>query len=227
MTCLTVLMVYVIGLNTNLFGVKTGVSHGKIDDYLAPGCPARSVPSLAQMTPAVLVELRSAVRKVMRGRHGTLYQLGVVTPEEPWSDNSPQSSVALFRHATQVPAGYEMRWWASDRDDIAADVFVFSLASDAQKFFERASSDRCRPAGVNALITSPQSARDVAWRNPDGVGQEDVYILRGHRVYRVSDVLASSSRMAGGASQERQRGLMIVNTLACSLPDAGCRTSGH
>ena len=122
------------------------------------------------------------------------------------------------------PAGYEMRQWARDGDDIVADVFVFAQTSQARDFFGRASSTRCRPAGARIPVSSPPNARDIVWRNPDGVVQEDVYLLRGQRVYRVSDVRPQSPGTTP-SSTEQQIAFSIVNGLGCALPRSNCLAS--
>jgi hypothetical protein len=122
-----------------------------------------------------------------------------------------------------VPGAYEMRWWAPDRDDVVADVFVFERVAQARDFFERASSARCRPAGVQMPASSPLHARDLVWLNPDDVFQEDVYLLRGQRVYRVGDVRQPQGGRMGPSVAERRVAFSIVNGLACALADSGCR----
>jgi hypothetical protein len=58
------------------------------------------------------------------------------------------------------------------------------------------------------------------WRNPENFAQEDVYLLRGRRVYRVAVVLAG----AGGTSTvgSRKSAFSLVDELACALPEAAC-----
>ncbi len=95
--------------------------------------------------------------------------------------------------------------------------------SQARDFFQRASSAHCRPAGAQIPVPSPPNARDLVWRNPDEVIQDDVYLLRGSRVYRISDVRPQNPRVSPRSTEQRI-GLSIVNNLACALPEANCRT---
>ncbi len=120
--------------------------------------------------------------------------------------------------APEGPGGYELRWWDDDKDDVVADVLQFGDPAAAMDYFRLAASARCRPAGAAVAASSPPGGRDIAWRNPDGALQQDLFILRGARVYRVSVVLAGSE--AGLAA--RDGGFALADALACELPQAGC-----
>ena len=223
LACLGALVFYTLATRTDVVGLGTGTGGSSTGGAWALGCPARGAPSVARVAPGYLAELRSGVRRVMRGRHGRLYQLGTLVSEDAWSDNSPRPGAVLLPNVALVPGAYEMRWWAPDRDDVAADVFVFTGASQANDFFERASSVRCRRAGVQMPVSSLPHARDLMWLNPDDVFQEDVYLLRGQRVYRVGDVRQRQGGRAGPSAAERRVAFSIVNGLACALPGSGCR----
>jgi hypothetical protein len=150
---------------------------------------------------------------------GRLYEEGTITSRNAWSDNEP-TGPAVSPTATR-PGGYEMRWWAPNNDDIVADVFVFSSRRQAGQFFERAASVRCRHGARQATTATPPLARNLAWVNPDLVGESDVYLLRGTRVYRVADVPAGESTGVG-AEILLERASRTVDTLACLLPEARC-----
>lgn len=64
-----------------------------------------------------------------------MYEAGIVTSENAWSDNPPQPSTVQPPKVTRVSGAYEMRWWAPNRDDIVADVFVFDQTGQARDFF--------------------------------------------------------------------------------------------
>jgi hypothetical protein len=87
---------------------------------------------------------------------------------------------------------------------------------------ERAASGRCRVKGRLVAAARPPQARNVAWTNPYGFAEADVYLARGSRVYRVADVPAGE----GGGSTARGSGLshafLTIDTLACLLPQARC-----
>lgn len=142
------------------------------------------------------------------------YELGPIDSIAAWSDSNPGTSI------TTDQAGYEMRWWMRNRDDVVADAWVFSDAMQAHDYFTRASSSRCRPASTAVAASFPPGGRDVEWRNPDGFAQEDLYLLRGRRVYRVSVVKAGVGASATVAA--RLAAFSLINELACALPDAGC-----
>jgi hypothetical protein len=113
-----------------------------------------------------------------------------------------------------------MRWWIRNRDDVVADAWVFTDIGQAHDFFARASSAKCRTASTAVAASFPPGGRDVEWRNPDGFVQQDLYLLRGRRVYRVSVVKSGAGSSATAA--DRIAAFSMVNHLACALPGAGC-----
>jgi hypothetical protein len=211
------LAVYALATRTSVFGTTGAVAGG--DAGLATNCPSQSVPSVEIVNRATLRGLREDLRGVMSGRERRLYEQGVATSSDAWSDSEPGKPTALPAGAHD-PGGYEMRWWSAGKDDVVADVFVFAGPNQARAFFERASSTRCRTASTTLAASSPPGGRNLVWRNPDNFTQEDVYLLRGRRVYRVAVVLAR----AGNAStaESRKTGFSLVNELACTLPEAAC-----
>ena len=64
----------------------------------------------------------------------------------------PQTAILVEPQAGSVPAGYEVRWWALDRegneDDVAADVLEFATERRAGEALARAASTRCRRDGT-------------------------------------------------------------------------------
>lgn len=222
LSCLAVLVSYLVVTRAGLFGAGGEVSEA-LGGLWAPGCPSRAAPSVARAAPGGLLELRSDLRGVARGVvPRRLYRLGTVTSDNAWSDNFPQRVVISHTGPALMPGGYEMRWWAT-RTDLVDDAWVFDQAGEARRFFDLAASPRCRREGARVPMSSPPGARGLVWRNPDAVVQEDVFFLRGDRVYRVSGVRDQGGRQA---RREQRIGFAIASGVACALPDAGCRDAG-
>lgn len=186
------------------------------------GCPSEGVPRVLNVSAGYMSGLRKTVARVLPLRIGRLYAEGTVTASYAWSDNSPSPSPPT--PGTPRPAGYEMRWWAPDNDDIVADVLVFATASKAREFVKRASSVRCRNASKQAPASWPPRASNLRWDNPDGVAQADVLFARGSRAFRVSDVPAGEPRIK--ARTNLRRAFLVVDDLACLLPEADCSGPG-
>lgn len=216
---LAALVVYVLATRTE--ALSTASSTAGAGASTAVGCAAaEGAPSVETVSRATLWGLREDLRGVMFDRRRRLYEQGVVASSNAWSDNQPGTRMSLPA-GPRDPGAYELRWWAADRDDVVADGFVFAHASQARTFFERASSTHCRPSSVALAASSPPGGRNLAWRNPDSFAQEDVYLLRGAHVYRVSVVRAGAGRSTTPAG--RSAAFSLVNGLACALPGAGCR----
>ncbi len=213
---LAALVVYLVASSTGALGLADGPS----DDIVILGdCPVAGAPSAATVPRGQLVGLRRDIRRVVSFERGLRpYELGPIGSIAAWSDSEPGTSSALPRSSDQ--AGYEMRWWMRSRDDVGADVWVFADARRAHDYFMRASSSKCRPASTAVVASFPPGGRDLEWRNPDGFVQEDLYLLRGRRVYRVLVVKAGVG--ASATAEDRSAAFSMVNRLACALPSAGC-----
>jgi hypothetical protein len=133
--CLGALVVYVFAARTSVLRANSAVAK----------CPSESAPHVIAATAADLSGLRASVARVMPGRIGRLYEEGTIEASNAWSDNSP--SLPPLSPTAPRPAGYEMRWWAPNGDDIGADVFVFAGPRKAREFLADADSTRCRPYG--------------------------------------------------------------------------------
>jgi hypothetical protein len=183
-------------------------------------CPIAGAPSVIDISRSRLAGLRRDIRRVISLEPGLRpYELGTSSSLAAWSDAEPGTSSAL-PDGPDIPGGYEMRWWMRNRDDLVADAWVFAGTGQAHDFLVRASSVRCRTASTAVAASFPSGGRDLEWRNPEGYVQEDVFLLRGRRVYRVSVVVAGAGGSATAA--KRKAAFLLVNDLACTLPGAGC-----
>lgn len=175
-------------------------------------------PAVLRVAPQRLGGLREAVARVLPDRLGRLYEEGAVTGATAWSDDEPLPPAVSV--TARRPAGYEMRWWAPDGDDVVADVYEFANGKAAQRFLDLAGSGRCRRRAREQPSERPAQARNVSWVNPDGASEVDLYMARGPRVYRVADAPAVSP----GRGPQLARALYTIDLLACLLPEAGCRS---
>jgi len=196
------------------------------------GCPGRGAPEVKSIPGADLTALRNVVSPIMPPRVGRVYETGTITTSNLWSDANPLRSSSSSSLASSVPAGYEVRWWALDRegseDDVVADVFEFATERQAEDALTRAASTRCRRDGVAHVARFPSGAGNLFWVNPDNAQQWDVLLVRGHRLYRVSDVPPEyllTTTPPAQRSLERRRAPSTVELLACALPGAACRAS--
>jgi uncharacterized RDD family membrane protein YckC len=188
----------------------------------AQGAPSWCVPDALPMPVRVdlqeLRRLRRSLLDVVAYVGSPRYAWGVVGAENMWSDDSPQRLIASRSANGLYPAGYETRQWAANGDDVVTDVLLFADARTASSFFAEAAGAHCRRGAARRTVAAPGRAANLTWVNPDGFRQEDVFLLRDRRVYRIADV-----RARGAEGAEQQAGLRVVDTLACLLPQAGCR----
>lgn len=183
-------------------------------------CALGNLPALATVDFRGLLELRASLLAVMEPLRTRRYASGTVQPENMWSDDPPHRIASARLPDGRWPAGYEMRTWAGNGDDIAADVLLFATESQARTFFGQAAGAHCHRAGRAAPAPSPALARNLIWVNPDGPTEDDAFLLAGRRVYRIVDVRARQPiRPSGGGGQAS---VSIVDHLACSLAGAGC-----
>jgi hypothetical protein len=198
------------------------ISNGPTVGAAAPeNCPAGRAPSVETIRRTQLLGLREGLRRIMFfDKSLRPYEQGLVASSSAWSDSEPGTHKSLPLNPRD-PGGYEMRWWMANGDDVGADVMVFASRRQARDFFMRASSTRCRPASAALAASFPPGGRNLKWRNPDGFAQEDVYLLRGRRVYRVAVVKAGAGGSITAAAQSAA--FSLVNSLACALPDAACQ----
>jgi hypothetical protein len=176
------------------------------------------------VAPTELGALRESVARVLPGRIGRLYEEGTISGSSFWSDERPAGPT--ISTTARREAGYEMRWWAPNGDDVVADVLVFGSPLQAADFLGRAAERRCGHALLSSAANQPPQGRNVAWLNPDGVAETDVYLARGSRVYRVADV-PSGQRQNHLTVSRLRRTLATVDALACLLPGAHCASESR
>jgi hypothetical protein len=188
----------------------------------ADGCTGAGAgtPQALSVAPGELGSLRASVARVLPERVGHLYEEGTVSGSNFWSDDSPSGPTVSARARRE--GGYEMRWWAPNGDDVVADVLLFASSGQAAEFLRLAAAGRCGHALLSGAADRPPQGRNLAWLNPDGVAEADVYLQRGRRVYRVGDVPAGQRQQPLPPGPRLRRALAGVDTLACLLPGADC-----
>lgn len=212
-------------------------------------CPVADAPTLATVSRTQLLRLRDEVGRVVSfDPRLRPYEQGLVGATVAWSDAEPDAYAALSlgRDGGQsgasrrsdggahgpnggtrggaeerVPGGYEMRWWMPNGDDLVADGLVFPSAMDAQSFLRQATKTNCRPGGSVHDASFPAGGRNLGWVNPDHFAQQDLYLQRKRRVYRVAVVKAGVSDSI--ASHAEAEAFALVDGLACFLRGTGCR----
>ncbi len=214
---LLVLLAILAGLATYALTSWSGIGGGHSS---AAECPRDGAPELTAVAPGEVAALRAGLRRVVFFAPGLRpYEEGPAQASFAWSDAEPGHHGSVPSVPRQ-PGGWEMRWWMPTRDDVVADAFVFGEEEEAREFVRRATATGCRPAGRSRAAPVPRGARDLGWVNPEGFAQEDAYLRRGRRVYRISVVRPGSEGRPTRA--ERRTGWEIANALACALPGAGC-----
>lgn len=193
-------------------------------------CPIDEAPVLAAVSPARLAGFERDLEGMIASREArfpeekglTPYEQGVVSESAAWTDMEPGDGGVPA--SGEQPGGFEMRWWTVGRDDVVGDIFLFKNAADAKQYLELAVSPKCRPKASQRPALFPPDARNLEWSNPFSYAQQDVYLQRGPRVYRVSVVQPGVHSTVGAAM--RLQGFHLVNELACDLPGAGCGGEG-
>jgi hypothetical protein len=225
---LAVAVLALLSVRGGLFDLGSGPAQASGDAFPA-GCPGRGAPEVKSIPGRDLAALRNAVSRIMPPRVGRVYEAGTITASNLWSDDQPSSSSGS--PTSSVPAGYEVRWWALDRqgneDDVVADVLEFATERQAEDALARAASTRCRRDGAAYAAHFPSGASNLFWVNPDNAQQWDVLFVRGSRLYRVDDVPPGYPPATGPAQRalERRRADSTVELLACALPGAACQAS--
>jgi hypothetical protein len=182
-----------------------------------------AVPEVESVPPKEIGGLREDVARALPQRVGRLYEEGTVRASVAWSDEEP-APPATSPQAPR-PAGYEMRWWAPNGDDVVADVLVFASDSRAKRYLALASSARCHESASRGLALHPPLAHNLSWLNPDGALQADVFFARGTRVYRIADAPAGGSPEVVRTGGALDHAFATIDVLGCLLPSAHCTPS--
>jgi hypothetical protein len=218
-------VVLLLGTRTSLLsavGIGGGDAQGASSS--STWCAPPGLPAPADVDLEELVALRAGLLRVFELYGGRWYAGGIATPEDMWSDDLPLRPRSSRLADGLWPAGYEMRWWTRDYD-VGADALMFGGSRQAYGFFQEAASTDCHRDGVLWPAFSPPRARNLAWVNPDGARQSDVFLLRGSRVYRIV-VVRLQGAPAETVQEERRTAASLLDALACILPDAWCPASG-
>lgn len=229
---LTLLLVCLLAAAIALVGTRGawfGLGGAQAGDGLFPaGCPGARAPEVASVARGALPALREQLSAIVPAPLGRVYEAGSITTSHLWTDDDPQPPSSN----SKVPAGYEIRWWALDRDgdedDVAADVLEFATPAQARDALALAVSPRCRRDADVRTARFPAGASELHWLNPDDAQQWDMTFSRGRRLYRVGDVPPEylfTTTAPRQAALERARDETTPQALACALPNAGCPTA--
>ena len=198
------------------------------DTLFAAGCPGARAPEVASVARRALPALREQLSAIVPKPLGRSYEAGSITTSHLWTDDRPQPPSS----SSTVPAAYEIRWWALDRDgsedDIGADVLEFATSAQARTALALAVSPRCRTHATAGSARFPAGASELHWVNPDRAQEWDVLFSRGRRLYRVGDVPPEYLFTATGPRHdalERTRDEKTPQAVSCALPEAGCPAS--
>jgi hypothetical protein len=192
---------------------------GASSPKLAACVGGHGAPEVRRVPAGYLSGLRESVAQVVPERLARLYEEGTILAQSAWSDEEP--SPPPVSPAAKRPAGYEMRWWAPNGDDVVADVLSFSSARAAGMFIALAGDEHCRVHARSHAPAGPPRVSNITWLNPDGAAEADVYMRRGSRVYRIADAPAGQ-HLGKVRAGSLLRTLATVDALACLLPGAHC-----
>jgi hypothetical protein len=183
-------------------------------------CPSEKVPTLQTVDLDQIDRLRDGISaEAVFGAGVHSYEEGFVTVSAAFSDAEPTMQ-PISTSDEGVEAGYEIRWWTPSRHDVVADVWLFEDAGSAEDFIDQATSLRCREAARKTMAPAPRGGVDFEWRNPFGFMQQDLYLSRGPRVYRLG--LVAPGAPEHPVSPVRHEGFKLVNALGCELLRLPC-----
>lgn len=183
-------------------------------------CPSATTPQLQTVDLDRLDRLRDGITaQAVFGAELHSYEEGFVGTAAAFSDQEPTMQ-PISTSDQGVEAGYEIRWWTPSRHDVVADVWLFEDAGSAEEFVDRATSRRCRVSARETMAPVPKGGVDLEWRNPFGFMQQDLYLARGPRVYRLSVVVPGAPDHP--VASVRREGFKLVNALGCELLGLSC-----
>ncbi len=202
-------------------------SGGATDHASTRTCAFPAAPPLRSVDLDAVVDLHDKLLPVMAPLARLRYASGIAQPDVVWSDEPPQRFASARVTGDLWPAGFEMRVWTRDPEnpgryaDVVGDVFEFAGGKQAAHFFALAAGLRCHVRAQGAAGARPPGAHTLTWRNPDRAIQDDLFLLRGPRVYR----LAVAKTQRRSPEVERRAAIEWLERLACELPLAGCLVS--
>jgi hypothetical protein len=183
-------------------------------------CPAAAAPALRTVDLQHLNRLREGITaEAVFGAELHSYEEGFVGTAAAFSDQEPTMQ-PISTSDEGVEAGYEIRWWTPSRHDVVADVWAFEDANSAGEFVDQATSSRCRTAARETMAPAPDGGVNLEWRNPFGFMQQDLYLQRGARVYRLSVVVPGAPDHP--VIPVRREGFKLVDALGCELVGLSC-----
>lgn len=183
-------------------------------------CPMEKTPALRTVTLDGIDRLREGITaEAVFGAGLHSYEEGFVGVGAAFSDQEPTMQ-PISTSDEGVEAGYEIRWWTPGRHDVVADVWLFEDAGSAEDFIDQATSLRCRESARKTMAPTPPGGVDFEWRNPFGFMQQDLYLARGSRVYRLAVVVPGAPDHPVGSA--RHEGFELANALGCELLDLPC-----
>jgi hypothetical protein len=206
----------VLGLVVSRTGLPSRHGDG---DVAAPklACGHPTPPPLVDLRLSAVRSLRSSMNPLFAAIHGRRYQSGTIPTTNVWSDGYPSSLVGSREPDGHWAAGYEMRQWAPNGDDVVADVFRFASSRAAARFVAQASGSACRRTVIRSAVMGTLVVHNLTWDNPEDAFEIDAILAIGSRVYRIGDVPPRHAL----ASVERGMPARL-DLLACALPGAGC-----
>jgi hypothetical protein len=194
---------------------SAGGGGGEVAAAAQSNCPSGGAPPFREVSFERWRQLQEEIpAQVLFGTDLDPYEQGMVGPQLAWTDEEP-SMRPLADYEGTVPAGYEIRWWAPTRHNVVADLMLFEDARGAREFVDRAASTRCREKATAAPASFPAGGRNLEWRNPYGFMQQDLFLARGARVYRLSVVPPGDTGMP--MEERREEGFRLVNALGAAL----------
>ncbi|HTZ64275.1 MAG TPA: hypothetical protein VMB51_09230 [Solirubrobacteraceae bacterium] len=227
LACLIGAAIVLLGTRGSWFGLGAGDTAAGAESAVV--CQGRRAPDLARISARELPRMRQEISGVMPARVGREYEAGAVTAANLWSDDEPARSVWARVSSRPVPAGYELRWWALDRegseDDIVVDSLKFATQAEAKDALRLALLRGCRGRSAVRATAFPAGASNLSWVNPDHVAEWDALFVRGERLYRVADVPPDYPGGPAAIARRRAAAELTVDVLACALPGANCPAS--
>jgi hypothetical protein len=170
LACLLAAVLVLLDMRGSWFGIGGGGARAQAGTLaIAAGCPGHDAPQPRMVARSDPGELRALLSPALPARVGRVYESGVIATANLWTDDEPRPLPP--RGTGSAPAGYEIRWWALDRegaeDDVVASTLEFATARQARQTLRLASSPDCRRNGESEPLRYPRGARELRWVNPD------------------------------------------------------------